>query len=56
MLFRSYLEMEAASGLDKGFEFRLRQLEQTCPKTLHAIRTMQREGDDLERVVLSDNY
>ncbi len=52
-LTKAYLEMEGAVELDTGFQNRLKELEITCPKTLNAIRTMQREGDDLERVVLA---
>lgn len=53
-LAKAYIEMDAAAEMGGDYGHRLKMLEDKAPRTLHAIRTMQREGDDLERIVLSD--
>jgi len=52
ILGRSYLDIEAAAAESKAYQFMLEDLERLYPKTLHAIRTMERSSDTQEREIL----
>lgn len=51
-LARSFLELQDMSAESKSHQMLLAELERDCPKTLHAIKTMQRIDGDLERKIL----
>lgn len=51
-LARSYLDIEAMAAESRGYQFMLDDLERLYPKTVHAIRTMERSSDEQEREIL----
>jgi pentatricopeptide repeat-containing protein PET309 len=51
-LARSYLDIEAMAAESKAYQYMLEDLGRLCPKTVHAIRTMERSGDEQERDIL----
>jgi pentatricopeptide repeat-containing protein PET309 len=53
-LARGYLELQTMAAESPAQQIMLAELERSCPKTIHAIRTMQRVDDPLEREVLRD--
>jgi pentatricopeptide repeat-containing protein PET309 len=53
-LARGYLELQSMAAESPAQQIMLAELERSCPKTTHAIRTMQRVDDPLEREVLRD--
>lgn len=53
-LARGYLELQSMAAESPASQIMLAELEHSCPKTIHAIRTMQRVDDALEREVLRD--
>jgi pentatricopeptide repeat-containing protein PET309 len=53
-LARGYLELQSMAAESTASQIMLAELERSCPKTIHAIRTMQRVDDSLERDVLRD--
>ena len=53
-LARGYLELQSAASESTASQTMLAELERSCPKTMHAIRTMQRTDDPLERDILRD--
>ncbi|KAG0649202.1 Pentatricopeptide repeat-containing [Hyphodiscus hymeniophilus] len=53
-LAKGYLELQSAAAESTAGQNILAELEGSCPKTINAIRTMQRVDDSLERDVLRD--
>ena len=53
-LARGYLELQSMAAESPAQQTMLAELERTCPKTVHAIRTMQRVDDPLEREILRE--
>ena len=54
-LARGYLELQSAATESTASQVMLDELEQSCPRTIYAIRTMQRVDDGLERDILGDH-
>lgn len=53
-LARGYLDLQSMAAESPAQQIMLAELDRSCPKTIHAIRTMQRVDDELEREVLRD--
>jgi pentatricopeptide repeat-containing protein PET309 len=53
-LARGYLELQSMAAESPASQIMLTELERSCPKSIHAIRTMQRADDTLERQILRD--
>jgi pentatricopeptide repeat-containing protein PET309 len=53
-LARGYLELQSMATESPASQIMLAELERDCPKTILAIRTMQRVDNPLERDVLRD--
>jgi pentatricopeptide repeat-containing protein PET309 len=53
-LLASYLEIQAVAAESRASRLILDDLENDCPRTLHALRTMVRSNDDLERSYLGE--
>ncbi|TAQ91262.1 hypothetical protein B7494_g387 [Chlorociboria aeruginascens] len=51
-LARAYLELQDKAAESRGAQVNLDDIENACPKTLNAIKTMQRTDSDLERKIL----
>jgi pentatricopeptide repeat-containing protein PET309 len=51
-LARAYLELEAMGAESRASQNFLSDLERDCPRILKAIRTMQRNDDEMERSIL----
>jgi pentatricopeptide repeat-containing protein PET309 len=51
-LARGFLELQAMSAESRASQMLLEDLQRTCPRTLLAIRTMQRTDNALEREIL----
>lgn len=52
-LSRAYLDLQAAASESPAFQVMLEELQKENPKTLHAIKTMPRADDELEREYLT---
>lgn len=52
VLARSYIDIEAAAAESKAYQWLLGDLERLYPKTVNAIKTMQRTNDEQEREIL----
>ncbi|RFU35691.1 hypothetical protein B7463_g646, partial [Scytalidium lignicola] len=52
-LSRAYLDLQAAASESTAFQILLDELQKENPKTLHAIKTMPRVDDELERDYLT---
>jgi pentatricopeptide repeat-containing protein PET309 len=53
-LARGYLELQSMSTESRESQAVLNELHQLCPKTVYAIKTMQRVDNELERELLRD--
>jgi pentatricopeptide repeat-containing protein PET309 len=51
-LARSYIDIQAAAAESKAYQWLLSDLDRSCPKTVHVIKTMQRSEDEQEREIL----
>jgi pentatricopeptide repeat-containing protein PET309 len=51
-LAKNFLELQDMSAESKGYQMLLSDLDRDCPKTMQAIKTMQRIDGELERRVL----
>ena len=51
-LSRNFLELEGMSAESKAYQMLLSDLDRDCPRTMQAIKTMQRVDDQLERKIL----
>ncbi|PQE15441.1 hypothetical protein CJF31_00009013 [Rutstroemia sp. NJR-2017a BVV2] len=54
-LLASFLQIQASAAESRASRLILDDLEHDCPRTLHALRTMIRSNDDLERFYLGES-
>jgi len=54
-LAKTYIDLEGAREIDGKYSHRLSMIEERCPMTVGAIKTMRRDQDELERTVFSDS-
>lgn len=54
-LAKTYIDLEGAREIDGKYSHQLSMIEERCPITVRAIKTMRRDQDELEMTVFSDS-